>query len=200
MPTIADIAGFRVPWPMDGVSWADPSAAKRPRTEKWFYSSPGVRGIFQGPPNQATVLQGTTDRLLRPQDGYLGWFKFGPHADLVGRRVADLTVAGSGGSARVSGLDDYRRVDLAGGVVPSWVGGQLTSTTPGTPPRPAVAVAVNGVIGGVSETFASAGSSPTWFSAMVPDTLLRPGDNQLQLFLLSTTGGQQRLHPLTLTG
>jgi hypothetical protein len=83
--------------------------------------------------------------------------------------------------------------------VPAQVGGQLTRTTPGTPPRPAIAVAVNGVIGGVSETFASGDSSPTWFTAMVPDTLLRPGANQLQLFLLDNTGGQQRLHPLTLT-
>jgi hypothetical protein len=63
-----------------------------------------------------------------------------------------------------------------------------------------VAVAVNGVIGGVSETFATGDSPPTWFSAMVPDTLLRPGDNQLQLFLLDTVGGRQRLHPLNLTG
>jgi hypothetical protein len=62
-----------------------------------------------------------------------------------------------------------------------------------------VVVALNGVIGGVSETFASGGSSPTWFTAMIPDTLMRPGDNQLQLFLLDTTGGQQRLRPLTLT-
>ena len=199
LPTIADLAGFRVPWPTDGVSWSDPSAGRRPRTEKWFYSRPGVRHVVQGPTHQATVLEGTTDRLLRPEDGYLGWFKFGPHADLVGRRVDDLTVVGGGGTARVSGLDDYRRVDLGGGEVPSWVAGQLTGTAPGTPPRPAIAVAVNGVIGGVSETFASGDSDPTWFSAMIPDTLLHPGDNQLQLFVLDTTGGQQRLHPLTLT-
>ena len=200
VPTIADIMGFRVPWSMEGVSWADPSAAKRQRTQKWFYPSPGVRRTFEGPANQATVLRGVTDRLLRPQDGYLGWFKFGPHAGLVGRRVSDLTVAGGGGTARVIGLDEYHHVDLSSGRVPANVGGQLTRTPPGTPPRPAVAVAVNGVIGGVSETFASGDTPPTWFSTMVPDTLLRPGDNQLQLFLLSTTAGQQRLHPLTLTG
>jgi hypothetical protein len=202
VPTIADIMGFRVPWSMEGVSWADPSAANRQRNQKWFYPRPGVRRTFEGPPNHVDVLRGTTDRLLRPQDGYLGWFKFGPHADLVGRRVDELTAAGGGGgggTARVIGLDDYQRVDPASGMVPAHVGGQLTRTTPGTPPRPAVAVAVNGVIGGVSETFASGDSSPTWFSAMVPDTLLRPGANQLQLFLLDNTGGQQRLHPLTLT-
>jgi hypothetical protein len=199
IPTIADIMGVRVPWSTEGVSWANPSAAKRERTEKFFYPRPGVRRTFEGPANLPHVLRGTTDRLLRPQDGYLGWFKFGPHADLVGRRVGELTVAGGGGTARVIGLDDYQRVDPASGKVPAQVGGQLTRTTPGTPPRPAIAVAVNGVIGGVSETFASGDSSPTWFTAMVPDTLLRPGANQLQLFLLDNTGGQQRLHPLTLT-
>jgi hypothetical protein len=200
VPTIADIMGFRVPWSVDGVSWADPSAAKRPRTQKWFYPRPGIRQVLEGPANQATVLQGVTDRLLRPQDGYLGWFRFGPHADLVGRRVRELIVGAGGGRARVIGLDDFRKVDPASGTVPAHVGGRLTSTAPGTRPRPAVVVAVNGVIGGVSETFASGDPDPTWFSAMIPDTLLRPGDNRLELFLLETAGGQQRLHPLALTG
>jgi hypothetical protein len=199
VPTIADIMGLRVPWSVDGVSWANPSAAKRPRTQKWFYPRPGTRQVLEGPVNQATVLQGVTDRLLRPQDGYLGWFQFGPHADLVGRQVGELTVAGGGGTARVIGLEGYRRVDPASGTVPAHVGGRLTSTAPGTPPRPAVVVAVNGVIGGVSETFASGDPDPTWFSAMIPDTLLRPGDNRLQLFVLETAGSQQHLHPLTLT-
>jgi hypothetical protein len=198
VPTIADLMGFRVPWQVDGVSWADPSAAKRQRTQKWFYPLPGTRRTFEGPANHAIVLRGTTDRLLRPQDGYLGWFKFGAHADLVGRRVRDLAVAGGAGTARVIGLDEYRRVDPASRSVPAHVGGQLITTTPDMPPRPAVAVAVNGVIGGVSETFASGDASPTWFAAMVPDTLLRQGGNDLQLFLLDDTGGQQRLRPLTL--
>ena len=200
VPTVADIMGLRVPWSVDGVSWADPSVARRERTDKWFFPRPGRRQAYQGPANQSIALRGVTDQLLRPQDGYLGWFKFGPHADLVGRRVGDLPVADGGGTARVAGLDDYRRVDPAGGTVPAEVGGQLVSTTPGTPARPQVVAAVNGVIGGISETFASGDSAPTWFSTMIPDSLLRPGDNQLQLFLLDTAGGRQRLHPLELTG
>jgi Sulfatase len=199
VPTIAAIEGLRVPWATEGVSWADPRVPTRQRTEKWFDPRPGLRRTFGGPANQAIVLQGVTDRLLRPRDGYLGWFKFGPHADLVGRKVQDLQVAGAGGTARVVGLDDYRHVDPSSGTVPAEVGGQLTSTAPGTPARPPVVAAINGVIGGVSETFASPGDTPpTWFAAMIPDILMHPGDNQLQLFLLDTSGGQQRLHPLTL--
>jgi hypothetical protein len=200
LPTIAGLKGFRVPWSTDGVSWADPSAAKRARTQKWFYPHPGLRRVYEGPPNQAIVLKkGIPEQLLRPQDGYIGWFQFGPHADLVGRRVSDLPVAGGGGTASVVGLDDYRRIDPSSGTVPAQVGGQLKKVAAGIPARPPVVVALNGVIGGVSETFPAGGPSPTWFSAMIPDTLMHRGDNRLQLFLLETSGGRQQLRPLTLT-
>ena len=82
--------------------------------------------------------------------------------------------------------------------VPAQVSGQLISRAPGGPARPVLAIAVNGVIGGVSETFASGRSPPTRFSAMVSDTLLRPGGNRLQLFLVDADAGQPRLRPLTL--
>jgi hypothetical protein len=198
LPTVADIMRFEVPWLVEGVSWANPSAARRPRTDKWFYPHPGLRRTVDGRAGQAVVLRGATDRLLRPQDGYLGWFAFGPHADLVGRRVDDLAVTGGGGTARVLGLGDYAHVDPASGWVPAQVSGQLISPAPGRPTRPVVAIAVNGVIGGVSETFTAGRSSPTRFSTMVPDTLLRPGGNRLQLFLVDTDAGQPRIRPLTL--
>jgi hypothetical protein len=121
-----------------------------------------------------------------------------PDADLVGSRVDDLAVTGSGGTARVLGLRDYDHVDPASGWVPAQVSGQLINPAPGGQPRPVVAIAVNGVIGGVSDTFASGRSPPTRFSAMVADNLLRPGGNRLQLFLVDAGAAQQRLRPLTL--
>ena len=200
LPTVTALISGRVPWPVDGVSWADPSAGGRTRTDHWFFPKPGHRQVVEGPANQAAALHGVTDQLLRPQDGYLGWFRTGRHADLVGRRVDQVPVAGSGGTARVLGLEEYRHVDLAGGTVPAQVAGRLVRAAPGLPPRPAVVVAVNGVIGGVSETFSSGDPRPTWFTAMVPDTLLHQGANRLQLFALDTAGGRPRLHPLRLAG
>ena len=97
------------------------------------------------------------------------------------------------------GLDDYRRVDPSSGMVPAQVGGKLTSTAAGIPDRPAVAVALNGVIGGVAQTFTSGDDRPTWFSTMVDDSLMRRGDNRLELFLVEPAGGKLRLRPLTLT-
>jgi hypothetical protein len=79
------------------------------------------------------------------------------------------------------------------------VGGQLVKVQAGTPQRPSVVAAINGVIGGVSETFGSGGSAPTWFTTVVPDSLMRQGANTLQPFLLDTSAGKPRLRPLTLT-
>jgi hypothetical protein len=200
VPTVTALLGTRPTWPVDGVSWARPSTAGRARTSKWFYPLPGARRVLEGPAHHAIALDGVSDRLLRPQGGYLGWFETGRHADLVGRRVQALPAASGAGTARVVGLGDYRHVDLAGGPVPALVAGQLGGTAPGLAPRPVVVAAVNGVIGGVADTYASGGSRPTRFAVMVPDSLMRQGDNRLELFVLGASEGRPRLHPLRLTG
>jgi hypothetical protein len=204
VPTIAHILGIRVPWKVDGVSQAG-DGQPRTRTDKWFYSKPGQRQVFPGPPMQAKALQGVTDRLLRPQDGYLGWFQFGPFAELVGKRPDQVGLEpGSGGSAKVDRLGDLRGVDPASGTVPAMVSGRV-SLAAGAPDRPAVAIAVNGVIGGVSPLFKEerdkVGSEPRGprdkFAGVTPDTLFKKGDNRLELFLVDTSGGRVRLRPLT---
>jgi hypothetical protein len=70
-----------------------------------------------------------------------------------------------------------------------------------------VAVAVNGVIAGVSETFREVrdaqGSQPKGppdqFSAIAMDTLFKKGDNRLELFVIDDSGGKLRLRPLTVS-
>ena len=207
VPTMADILGIRVPWKVDGVSQAG-DGNPRTRSEKWFFSKPGERQVFPGPENQAKVLRGITDRMIKPGNGYLGWFQFGRFADLVGKRPAQVGVEpAAGGSAKVDRLGDFRGVDPGGGTVPAMVAGQV-SLAPGAPARPAVAVAVNGVIGGVSELFKEVrddqGSQPKGprdkFAAMAPDTLFKKGDNRLELFLVDASGGTVRLRPLTVGG
>ena len=113
--------------------------------------------------------------------------------------------AGAGG-ARVEKLADYRRVDPGSGQVPAQVSGQV-SLAAGVPARPAVAVAVNGVIAGVSETFRerrdAKGSQPVGppdkFSALVLDTLFQKGENRLELFVIDDSGGRVRLRPLAVS-
>jgi hypothetical protein len=207
VPTVADVLGIRVPWKVDGVSQAG-DGNPRARSEKWFYSKPGKRDTFPGPENQAKALRGVTDQLLRPEDGYLGWFQFGRFGDLVGKRPAQVGLEpAAGGSAKLDDLRDFRGVDPEGGTVPAQVTGQV-SLPAGAPARPAVAVAVNGVIGGVSELFKEErderGSEPKGprdkFAAMTPDTLFKKGDNRIEVFLVDASGGRLRLRPLTVGG
>jgi Sulfatase len=207
VPTIADILGIRVPWKVDGVSHAG-DGNPRTRTQKWFFSKPGERQEFPGPENQAKALRGVTDQMVKAENGYLGWFQFGRFADLVGKRPAQVGVdPAAAGSAKVARLGDFRGVDPGSGTVPAMVTGQV-SLAPGAPARPAVAVAVNGVIGGVSELFKEVrddqGSQPKGprdkFAAMAPDTLFKKGDNRLELFLVDDSGGTVRLRPLTVGG
>jgi hypothetical protein len=206
VPTIADVLGIKVPWEMDGVSQAGPEEP-RTRTTKWFFSKPGERQEFPGPENQAKALAGVTDQLTKPHNGYKGWFQFGPHGDLVGQRVSQVGVdQASAGSAKVEELADYGKVNLKSGVVPAQVSGQV-SLAAGVPSRPAVAVALNGVIAGVSETFREVrdaqGSQPKGppdkFSAVALDTLFKAGANKLELFVIDDSGGRVRLRPLTVS-
>jgi hypothetical protein len=206
VPTVADMLGIKVPWKLDGVSQAGPEEL-RTRTDKWFYSKPGVRQDFPGPPNQAKALAGVTDDMVKAADGYKGWFQFGPHGDLVGTPAAKVGIESAGaGSAKVEKLADYAKVDPGSGRVPAQVAGQLDLAA-GVPSRPAVAVAVNGVIAGVSETFKeerdAEGSEPVGppdkFSAVTLDTLYKKGANRLQLFVIDDSGGKVRLRPLTVS-
>jgi hypothetical protein len=206
VPTVADMLGIKVPWEMDGVSQAG-AEEPRTRTEKWFFSKPGERQVFPGPENMAKALRGVTDEMVEAGNGYRGWFQFGPHGDLVGRRTSQVGVDRAGaGSAKVEKLAEYGKVDPGSGLVPAQVSGQV-DLAEGVAARPAVAVALNGVIAGVSETFReerdAQGSQPTGppdkFSAMALDTLFKKGDNRLELFVIDDSGGQVRLRPLTVS-
>ena len=206
VPTLAEHLGIKVPWELDGVSQAG-AEEPRARTSKWFFSKPGQRQEFPGPENQAKALAGVTDEMVRAGDGYPGWFQFGPHGELVGRRPGEVGVdPASAGSARVEQLAEYRRVDPGSGLVPAQVSGQV-SLAAGVPDRPAVAVAVNGVVAGVSETFRerrdAKGSQPVGppdkFSALTLDTVYRKGENRLELFVIDDSGGRVRLRPLAVS-
>jgi hypothetical protein len=155
----------------------------------------------------AKALAGVTDKMTRPDNGYKGWFQFGPHGDLVGQKMSQVGVdRASAGSAKVEKLAEYGRVDLKSGLVPAQVSGQV-SLAAGVGSRPAVAVALNGVIAGVSETFRerrdAQGSQPEGppdkFSAVALDTLFKSGDNKLELFVIDDSGGRVRLRPLTVS-
>jgi hypothetical protein len=193
VPTVADALGIKVPWRVDGISALGSQA--RTGTQKAFYVRPGTanRIMLDGPSNLALALRGVTDRLLRPQDGPIGLYEIGRYGRLVGKSAAAVGVTTpSPLQATISKPTNLHTIDPASGKVPALVTGRLVGSTTGR--APAIAVAVNGTIGGVSEVFRN-GEVPS-FAAMVPDFLFRQGGNRIELFEVDPSGGATRLRPL----
>ena len=94
LPTMADILGMDLPWPVDGHSALDPSVVER--QQKVIYAATRKK-LLTFP---ATILDAQNVALERKLT-LLGsgavsakLFKIGPYSDLVGRRVADVAVGG----------------------------------------------------------------------------------------------------------
>jgi hypothetical protein len=174
----------------------------RARTEKWWYNIPGHRETRPGPPNWAQVLKGTTDTLVRADEGDKGLYRFGTFADLVYRDPTSVgpVTADQEATATQDDFKQYGQIQPRSGQVPALVSGKLTSPLP--PAGSTVLVAVNGRIGGESELFPERPGAPAdKFAAITPDSLWKAGDGhrQLQVYIVDRSGGGPRLIPVSLS-
>jgi hypothetical protein len=193
VPTVADALDIEVPWRVDGISAL--GSQTRTRTEKVFYVRPGAAGrmLLDGPSNLARALRGVTDRLLRPQDGPIGLYRIGRYGRLVGESTAAVGITSpSPLQVTISKPTDLRRIDPSSGKLPAMVMGKIDGST--AVRDPAIAVAVNGTIGGVSEVYRTDGVPS--FAAMVPDSLFRQDGNRIELFEVDASGRAPRLRPV----
>ena len=101
--------------------------------------------------------------------GDAGFFAFGPHDGLIGRRASRVRAAPpSGARARLDESRLLADVDPAGPAVPAYLSGEITS---GLGPGEPLAVAVNGSSATVVSTWPDGGA--VRFSALVPPTAFR---------------------------
>ncbi|MBQ0991560.1 sulfatase-like hydrolase/transferase [Micromonospora sp. H61] len=165
LPTVADEAGVRLPWRVDGRS-----ARQAPRTDgtKHFYDRPGEPVTFAGgvpaPPPLPT-----------------------PHP-LVGTEVRAGPAAGS---ARVADLAAFTATDPDTGTLPALVWGDVPDRIPdGT----LLAVAVNGRIGAVVPVVPADLGGRRFAALLADDKLFHAGTNQLDVFQVATDGTLRRLN------
>ena len=123
VPTIADVLGSDPPWQMDGQSLLGPPRAEQRKT--WF-DVPGHPEYIDPARWRDKVGLGYAAEIAQPARGRSpGLFAVGPHGDLVGRKVADLTVgAPSPATANLMDRVDLE-VDLGSGQVPAMIYGDL---------------------------------------------------------------------------
>ncbi|MEH1167317.1 sulfatase-like hydrolase/transferase [Micromonospora sp. CPCC 205539] len=163
LPTVADEAGIRLPWRVDGRS-----ARQSPRTDgtKHFYDTPGEAVTFpDGVPSPPALPA--------------------PHP-LVGTEVR---AGPTGGSARVADLAAFRATDPDTGTLPALVWGDVPDAIPnGT----LLAVAINGRIGAVVPVVPPDPGGRRFAALLTDDRLFHPGTNQLDVYQV-TAGTLRRL-------
>lgn len=188
LPTIADVLDIDLPEPTDGKSAFSRAVAQRDEVKmlpRDFADWMRVDGDAFAADKQALI-----DRKIAlfgsGADGPDRIYRVGPNQQLVGQQVSALDVGGAS-DAKVALTDPgaYDDVDVKGAALPTWVTGKVS----GAGGRKLdVAIAVNGVVRAVSNSFRLAGSSDDLIAALIPPSSLRDGRNEIEVYAVSGSG------------
>lgn len=192
LPTIADILGIDLPYDVDGVSRVSGGGPldQPARVLDWRSST-----LAPDDGDMATVdaVDGY-ERLLATAppgaggDDPLAGQRIGPHGDLVGSTVDDLAPGPDLDLGLVLDLPE-RGFDVAPGsdVVPAY----LTARYDGEPVG-WTAVALDGEIVGVAQTYES-GPGTSDLAALIPPDRLTPGDHDVAVYAIDGEGDDRVL-------
>ncbi len=189
LPTIADVLGSPLPWPVDGRSMLDDSLP--PRSEKTFIDAAGHeiigRVALEAPLDAAGATLERKLSLFGSQADPQALFHIGRYRDLIGRPPAELPVApGSGLEVALSDARILEDLDPGDRYAPARIVGSLG---PAAGNVLDLAVAVNGRIRAVTETYVDL-DGDLELAAMVPEESFREGFNQVEIFeILSGDAG-----------
>ena len=196
LPTIADVLGVHMPWRVDGVSVFDRSASIPSNVEVYQRSGRKLtltlrefKRRIRASLRRKTTLFGSNGR---PP----GLFGIGPNAGLIGRTIRDQPRGAA--NAVINGAGDYSSVHLSSDFLPA----QLTGTihAPDRARTLDLAVALNGRIVAVGQSFTLAGNDVENFSIMLPESAFREGRNSVELLSVTANGGALRLASLAHAG
>ncbi len=187
VPTISDVLDIDVPEETDGKSAFSAAVAQREEVKmlpRDFSDWMRVDGDEFEAEKQALI-----DRKVAlfgsGADGPDRIYRVGPNQELVGKQVSSLPASGASG-AKVSLTDPgaYDDVDLKGPVLPVWVTGRVS----GADGQVDVAIAVNGVVRAVSNTFKLATGGDELIAALIPPSSLRDGRNTVEVYEVTASG------------
>jgi hypothetical protein len=194
LPTIAELLDVELPFGTDGrpASEAGGEAPTRVRaleshggvsqpaeaSYREFDLEAGYRAVL----GSAAAAHGEAEDPLRLH-------RTGVHPDLVGQAVASRRGPDADGVEAVLEGPSTVAYDPAGPSAPVYVGGTLEGDGDGNP------VLAVGLDGRVAATTTMVPGNPR-FWAVLPESLLVPGDNELELFLVEGDPGAERLRAL----
>jgi Sulfatase len=191
VPTIAKVLHIKVPYHVDGKPLV---GRKLPQD--------GTVKILIGNGRYATArlsdLQALRRQALAEQLATFGTtpadlYRIGPHRGLLGRLVSGLRVHPSSSSVQLQNENLLRTVDTRSGLLPTWIQGTIS----GAQPNEDLAVAVNGRISAVTQSYDQGGV--TRFDAMVPDGSLHDARNDVSVFAVQADGSLDELKGSSVT-
>ena len=180
LPTIAELLGAQLPSATDGRSAF--SAAVQRRSEVKMLERDLSGWIRISPRELARQRQERLANKVRlfgeGKNGPGRIYRFGPNRQLIGRPVSELDTGGSSRArVRLADADGLRDVDPASAVVPTWITGRVSG-----PDRRDLAIAVNGTVRAVANSFELATGGGQIFGALVPASALRAGANAVDVY------------------
>jgi hypothetical protein len=192
LPTIADVLSIDLPEQTDGRSAFSKAVADRDEVKmlpRDFSDWMRVDGDAFASQKQALI-----DRKVAlfgvGADGPDRIYRVGPNQGLIGERVAPLANGDSSAKVALNDPGAYDDVDLDGPTLPTWVVGEVSG---GAGERRDVAIAVNGVVRAVSNTFELANGDSELIAALIPPSALRRGENSVEVYEVAGAPGALRL-------
>jgi len=179
VPTVADVLGIDLPWEPDGSSLL----ALPPRAET----------TTRGPSGSVTYGTDGSEKLAYAaaiEESFPGGDPYALAPDgtraLLGRRVDTLDLGESiDADWRLDRPAWFADVDPRADAVPALVRGTVD-----LPPGTTVGIVVNGVVAATTRTYDDEGRTRVW--AMIPVTALVPGDNDVDLLVVSGATTERR--------
>lgn len=191
LPTLADALGISLPWRVDGHSALDPSFRPAPLVRFYKTSGGSLTEAVSSLERRRDELLEQKIALFEDRDRGEGLYRFGPHRELVGRRVASLDAGLVDGLAVDLDLGDRMRVDPEAGTVPARITGRLSGEA--AAPGLDLAVAVDGRVEAVTRSYVFRGDPV--LSALVPEASLPAGVHHVEVFQVDASGRLFRIRP-----
>jgi hypothetical protein len=190
LPTIADVLKIQLPWKIDGRTALTPSSPQR--NARTFVTERGEKLSF--PPE----LDGRREaikqkfKLFGRDKDTAGLFKMGPHQELLGRKPSEAAViADFAGELELDNTAYLHSFDSKAPVTLTHLTGRIQQASKGAFQPLQVALAINGTIWAVRETFWSGNEER--FSAVTPDWVYREGENEVTAFAVLDSAESPKL-------
>lgn len=183
LPTIADVLGAKLTEKADGRSAFSDEVKRRTKVSMLKRNLKGSITLsleafereHDGELAKKVRLFGTG------ADGEDRIYRIGPNQDLIGRPA---TSAGrSSARASIADAGELAKVDTKSFLIPNWITGRVTGGE-----DKEIAIAVNGTVRAVGNTFKLATGGGELFGAMIPPSALKQGRNEVKIY--EVAGGE----------